>query len=86
MYPIHEEINLAANRLRYLSPRSIQTPSEIALLEPKKEHYSQKIDEIESFLEAHPEIAERFNTIEDGCGIASVKYLESAKARLARMK
>lgn len=86
MYPIHTEINLAADRLRYLAPRSIQTPREIAVIHPKKEDYAQKIAEIEAFLEAHPDIAERFNTLEDGCGVTSVKYLENAKARLVKMK
>lgn len=86
MYPIHAEIDIAASRLRWLSPRSLSTPKEIDLVYPKKEDYAQKIAEIDAFLEAHPDIAERFNTVTDGWGATSAYYLESAKARLAKMK
>lgn len=86
MTPIHVELDLAVTRIRQLSPRSLHTPKEIALIQPKKEHFVQKIAEIEAFLEAHPDIAARFNTIADGCGIVSAKYLEKAKERLTRMK
>lgn len=86
MTPIHVEINLAVKRIQQLSPSSLNTPEEIALIQPQKEHFVQKVAEIEAFLEANPNIAARFNTVEDGCGIVSAKYLEKAKERLSRMK
>jgi hypothetical protein len=86
MTPIHVELNLAVKRLKQLAGRNIATPREIALIHPTKADFVQKVAEIEEFLETHPDIAERFNRIEDGSGVVSAKYLATAKDRLSRMK
>lgn len=87
MTPIHVELNLAVTRIHQLTLyKRSDAPDEIASIHPTKEEFVKKVAEIEAFLAANPDIAERFNRIEDGCGIVSSAYLAKAKDRLTRMK
>lgn len=78
------QINLATRRIRHLMGYSLKayaTPAaqEIASISPSAEECKSKIVEIKIFLEENPEIASKFDTLQDGSGCTGKMFLDAAK-------
>lgn len=91
MTKIHVEIALATKRIRLISRYFVSSyvgklPKSIALIQPTRQDFADKIEELDNFLARNPEVLKKFQTMEDGSGIVGMKYLTEAKQILSRMK